>query len=207
MRITHPEFDVNDEALIDADPMTTFHALVDEVRGTTQWWRPRFEAKPRNPAQFGEVGSIVDVQIRWIVRPRFSARVREAEAGRRFRVEFFRGAFVGSGDWSFEPAGRRTHVQFRWAVRSNQWRYSLAAPFVDLEAIHSKVVHAGFKGSTSMSASKTPVHASGEVNHDNCARSAKVDQPAAQAEQPFFSRPFRARLTTSCDDPISVAMS
>ncbi len=146
VRITHPEFDVNDEALIDADPMTTFHALVDEVRGTTRWWRPHFEAKPRNPAQFGEVGSIVDVQIRWIVRPRFSARVREAEAGRRFRVEFFRGAFVGSGDWSFEPAGQRTLVQFRWAVRSNQWRYSLAAPFVDLEAIHSKVVHAGFKG-------------------------------------------------------------
>ena len=146
MRITHPEFDVHDEALIDADPMTVFHALVDEVRGVTRWWRPHFEAKPRNPDQFGQVGSIVDVQIRWIVRPRFSARVREAEAGRRFRVEFFRGAFVGKGDWSFEPAGEGTHVQFHWLVRSNQWRYSLASPFVDFGAIHTKVVQAGFKG-------------------------------------------------------------
>ncbi len=145
-RITHPDFDVNDEAFIDADPLTVFHALVNEVRGDTQWWRPHFEAKPRDPELFGQVGSVVDVQIRWILRPRFSAKVREVEAGRLFRVEFFQGAFIGSGNWSFEPAEQGTHVQFRWAVRSNLWRYSLAAPFVDLGAIHSKVVRAGFEG-------------------------------------------------------------
>ena len=145
-RITHPKFDVNDETIIDADPLTVFHALVNEVRGRTRWWRPHFESRPRDPELFGQVGSIVDVQIRWFFRPRFSARVREVEAGRFFRVDFFRGAFVGSGDWSFEPAEHGTHVQFRWAVRSNQWRYSLAAPFFDLGEIHSKVVRAGFKG-------------------------------------------------------------
>ena len=141
-----PEFDVVDEAVLDASPERVFEALLDEIRGKVGWWKPMFAARARRPEMVGKVGAVIDVKLGCAFKPRFTARMVEVVTSRRVRVEFFEGDFLGTGDWSFEPVGPRTRVRFRWRVRGNRFVFRVVAPFVDLGRIHSGVVENGFAG-------------------------------------------------------------
>jgi hypothetical protein len=66
------QIDVVDEAIIDADPASTYDAdpastydaLLNEFRGSTDWWMPHWEARPRGHIPVGQVGAVVEIIAR-----------------------------------------------------------------------------------------------------------------------------------------------
>lgn len=142
----HPVFDIVDTTLIQAEPSFVFAAFLDEIRGHSSWWRPMFVASPRDPAQVGHAGAIIDVQLSCLFKPRFTGRMVEVITDRLVRVEFIDGDFLGTGVWHFEPSPKGTEVRFRWQVRGNRFVFRIVAPIVDLAQIHSDVVQDGFDG-------------------------------------------------------------
>jgi len=144
--------DVVDEAVIDADRLRVFKALIDEANGRTHWWMPYWEAKPRDTKEFGQKGSAIDITThRAGARPgtrgtKFSARITEAIEGKLLKVDFFDGDFLGNGEWKFEPIDGKTKVRYRWNVVPHRWAYRMLAPFVKMGKMHSDIMQEGFKG-------------------------------------------------------------
>ena len=140
------EIDVVDEAIIDADPTTVYEALLDEVKGSTNWWMPHWEATPRGDTSAGQVGGIVDITVRHAGTTRFTAKTTEVIENQLIRVEFVEGDLVGEGEWTFEPENGRTRIRFRWKVRPNRLLPKLMSRFIDIGKVHSEVMQAGFEG-------------------------------------------------------------
>jgi hypothetical protein len=140
------EIDVVDRAIIDADPSTVYEALLDEVRGSTDWWVPYWQAKPRGNKPVGQVGTVIDITVRHGGTTRLTAKATEIVEYKSMRLEFIGGDFVGEGEWSFEPANGGTEISLRWKVRPNRLLTKLVSRFLDIGKLHSEVMQAGFKG-------------------------------------------------------------
>jgi hypothetical protein len=140
------EINVVEEGILDTDPKRAFMTLLDELQGHTHWWMPHWEAQRRGSIPISEVGGIVDITVHRIGTPRFSGRVTHIEPNRLIKVDFFEGDLRGDGEWLFEPANGKTIVRFRFHVRPHRLLYRFLSHFVNIGAIHSGVVQAGFKG-------------------------------------------------------------
>lgn len=137
---------VVDEAIIDADPLAVFKALIDESNGRTHWWMPSLEAKPRDGKPIGEDGSIIDITVHRFGTPKFAVRLARAVAGRALTWEVFEGDSLGVGEWTFEAVGPgKTKVVFRWDVVPKRALYRIF-PSSMLGRVHSGVMKAGFEG-------------------------------------------------------------
>ncbi len=146
-RLNTVEFDVVDEAVINADPATVYNAFLDEVKGSTNWWEPHWNAKSRGIIPTNQVGNILDITVR---RPgkklRFSTKTTEIIENQFIRVEYIEGDFLGDGEWTFEPENGKTKIRFRWRARPNSLLLKLISRFIDIEKGHSEVIQAGFEG-------------------------------------------------------------
>jgi len=142
------EIDVEDEAIIDADPATVSRALIDEAAGRTHWWLPYWEAKPHGDIPPDRVGGMFDIIVRRGVVIRFTAKLVEI-TDNQLRWEYVGGAYSGEGIWRFEPAEGKTRLRFRWRVRPMGWlRWLLrVAPSSERKGTsHREVMKAGFAG-------------------------------------------------------------
>lgn len=139
------EIDVVDEGILEASPARVYMTFLDEVQGQTHWWMPHWEARLRGTIPVTEIGGSIDITVHRIGTPRFSARVTYLEPNHCMKVEFYEGDLRGDGEWTFEPVDGKTKVRFRFRVRLHRFLYRLLAPFVDIGAIHSGVMQAGFK--------------------------------------------------------------
>jgi ribosome-associated toxin RatA of RatAB toxin-antitoxin module len=140
------EYDVIDEAIIDADTATAYNTFLDEVRGLTDWWKPYWESKLRGDIPVGEVGAVVDITVRHAGTTRFTAKVTEMIENQLIKVDFIEGEFLGDGEWTFEPVDGKTKVRFHWQVRANSLPIKLVDLFMDIGKLHSEVIQAGYKG-------------------------------------------------------------
>jgi uncharacterized protein YndB with AHSA1/START domain len=140
---------VVDEAVIDADPVRVFRALIDECNGRTHWWMPHLEAKPRDGKPFGEEGSTFDMTVHRLGTPRLGVRLTSEVEGRAMTWEIFEGDSLGKAEWTFEPiAPGRTKVILRWDVVLKRPLYKMFGPRI-LGRVHSGVMRAGFNGMSS----------------------------------------------------------
>ena len=72
--LSMPRIDVVDEGIIDANPSAVYEALFDEFEGTTHWWMPHWEAKPRGGVPFRQLGGVIDITVHGGSTPRFAGR-------------------------------------------------------------------------------------------------------------------------------------
>lgn len=139
-----PRIDVTDEAIIDAAPSVVFKVLMEELDGAKNWWMPHWEAKPRGSVPFSQVGGVIDIKVRRIGTPRFTAKSMEIAKDKLLKAEFIEGDFLGNGEWTLEPLDGKTRVKFRFNVKTNRLMYSVMYPIV--QRIHSGVMKQGFIG-------------------------------------------------------------
>lgn len=137
--------EVVEVALVNAPPSAVYAAIVDEAAGRTSWWRPYWRAEVRGDVPPDRVGSIMDISIRPPGRDqtvRVVARTAEVVPGRRIRVEYIGGDFVGEGMLTLEPEGEGTRVRIRLDARPTHWLPRLLSPVVRKN--HSAVMRSGF---------------------------------------------------------------
>ena len=140
-----PQWDVVDEAIIDADVTGVFRTIRD-VNNWSKWWMPRLEARIRGTETIAEVGVQFDVAAYGIKKGTFAVRVTEIVENERMSVEYFEGDFLGKGEWSFEPVDGKTRVRLRWMARSNNLLITLLSPFISVPKVHSNIMKFGFQG-------------------------------------------------------------
>ena len=140
-----PRYDVVSEGIIDADPPRAFRAFLDECAGRTRWWMPSMELSLRGG---GEVtrGSVIDHTVHGRGSPKFAGRIQDIVENSSITVEYFEGDFLGTGEWTFEPADGKTRVRYRWKVRSNRFIISLLSPLLGVPQNQLNVMEAGFRG-------------------------------------------------------------
>jgi hypothetical protein len=139
-----PKIDVTDESIIDAEPSIVFKALLDEFEGAKNWWIPHWEAKPIGDVPFRQVGGIIEITVHRIGKPRWSAKSTEIIQNKFLKAEFFKGDFLGTGEWTLEPLEEKTKVKFRFNVKTNKLLFTLVSSNF-IGNIHSDVMQKGFK--------------------------------------------------------------
>ncbi len=140
--------DVEDTALIDAEPAVVRAALADEIAGRTRWWSPYLQSKQRGSIPVDQVGGMMDGVIHSGGSARFTARVMDI-SDHHLRIEYVDGDFRGEGTWTFEPQDNKTRVCFHWHVIPAGW-LSLLLRFGPANAgiadSHHALMRAGFAG-------------------------------------------------------------
>lgn len=144
------EYDLIDEAIIDAQADVVWRALVAELRGARAWWVPHNTFEP-GPVRPDEVGGEVRVTVhakgvdKGGPKLRFTGRTTAVDPGRRLVTEYHDGVFRGVGELVLEPVdgGARTRLAMHFKARPHGWLRLLAA-LVDIGAQHSKGTQSAF---------------------------------------------------------------
>ena len=139
-------YDVRDATVLEGTPDQILQALVDETQGRSSWWQPRVRMRQLGDLPITEVGGVIEFVVSSHGREtlRFTARVIGRDGGRELTLRVFDGDFRGVEDWTFDPVDENhTRVGLHWWVKPHG-RVRLVAPFVDVPAAHSKVLHEGF---------------------------------------------------------------
>ena len=76
---------------------------------------------------------------------RFSWTVTRITEGKSIEVEY-RGDFVATGEWVFEPIDGKTKVKYVWIGRLNRLLLALAFYIMNMKKLHSEAIQYGFKG-------------------------------------------------------------
>jgi len=143
-------YDLIDEAVIDADHDTVWDSLIEELRGAGRWWVPHNTFAPLSGSPDRVGGTVrVTVHLRGADRTgptlKFVSRTLVCEPGRLLGVEYVHGVFRGPSEFVLDPldGGRRTRLGMHFRARPHGWLKPLArmAP-IDVE--HSRATRAAF---------------------------------------------------------------
>ncbi len=154
-------YDVVNEATIAATPTEIVRAILAEAAGRSQWWQPALRMRQRGDRPLPEIGAAVEFAVtgegrvgqRWGTS-RFSGRVTAFDPDRRLVLEYFDGDFRGTDEWTLVPVDAgHTRITTRWRT-DPQGAVRLAARFVDVAALYSKVMQEGFRAIERFAASK-----------------------------------------------------
>jgi hypothetical protein len=98
------QFDVTDEAIIDAAPQVVYDGFVDEMNGKTSWWAPHHTCRLLSGESFDTIGATLEspVQTKWPVR--YTTETVEVVPGEDILVEYTGGSLRSEADWTFEEA-------------------------------------------------------------------------------------------------------
>jgi hypothetical protein len=113
------QIDVVDEAIIDADPASTYDALLNEFRGSTDWWMPHWEARPRGHIPVGQVGAVVEIIARGSGTSMFTAKITqviESQLTRGFADSWrtkMACSFTDAGRTAVDPSHPLSHAVLR----------------------------------------------------------------------------------------------
>jgi len=138
------EYDVFDEAIIDAKPETVYEALLAEYSGKTNWWLPYVESKLREGNTVDQTSALLDITVHGTMAIRFTTKTVEIKKNELWRSEYVGGAFRGEGIWKLEAANGNTKLSYRWHCRPARLLLRILAPIVNIPKSHSKVMKAGF---------------------------------------------------------------
>lgn len=138
------EYDVLDEAIINAKPDIVYKALLAEYAGETNWWMPNLEAKLRGGGAVDQPGTIIDITVHDRMSIKFTAKTDITKKNESLRFLYVEGAFRGEGTWQFEAVDGNTKLSFRWRCRPSGLLMNIVSAFVNIPKDHSKVMKAGF---------------------------------------------------------------
>lgn len=137
------EYDVTDEAIINAKPDVVYAALVAEYAGKADWM-PNFEVKQREEGAVEQPGTLLDLSLQGKFTLKFTAKTIETKKNESWKFEYVEGAFLGEGMWKLEEADENTKVSFRWHCRPGTLLVKIMAPFVNVPKSHSEFMKSGF---------------------------------------------------------------
>ena len=104
-----------DDAVVDTTPKVAMEAVLNEIAGRTHWW-VEMEQKVRGGAPSAAEpweNKIVDAVLHGMPTTRFTYKVIKLVEGKSILTENMAGPYVGTGEWSFEPAdGGKTRVTY-----------------------------------------------------------------------------------------------
>jgi len=140
-------YDVTDNAVIDADVSIVFKAMLD-VNNYSKWWMPHVEEKIRGGEKVLRKESVVDIKVHRIGTLAFAGKIVDIIDNKSIKLEYFEGDFLGPCEYIFEPINGKTRIKFRWKVGLNRFSLRMLSIFAP-KAIprgHSEVMKLGFKG-------------------------------------------------------------
>ena len=141
------EYDVFDEAIINAKPSVVYKALLTEYSGETNWWRPCFKAKPRKAGAVDKPGALIDITLHGgRTLKKITAKTEQVKKNEILRFQYVEGDFRGEGTWKLEGIDGETKLSFRWRCRLSKLILRIMAPFVNIPKRHSEVMKLGFEG-------------------------------------------------------------
>jgi len=142
-----PNYDVVDEAVIDADISIVFKAMLD-ANNYSKWWMPHVEEKIRRGEKILRKGSVVDIKVHRIGTLTFAGRIIDIIDNKSIKLDYFEGDFIGTCEYTFESINGKTKIRFRWEVRSNRFLLKMLSIFApkSFPKGHSEVMQLGFKG-------------------------------------------------------------
>lgn len=139
-----PQFDVIDEAIIDAPLDAVYGAFVDEMNGKTSWWAPHHTFRLLSGGSFDSVGAKLESMVRTKWPVRYTTETVEAVPGDHIHVRYIAGSFRGDADWTFENVDGKTRIGCRWQTTA-AGSLRLMAQFLPVAKSHSAVTVAGFE--------------------------------------------------------------
>ena len=140
------EYDVFDEAIINAKPSVVYKALLTEYSGETNWWKPYFEAKPREASTVDKPGALIDITLHGGRTLKIMAKTEQVKKNELWQFQYVEGDFRGEGTWKLEGTDRKTKLSFRWRCSLSKLLLRITAPFVNIPKRHSEVMKLGFEG-------------------------------------------------------------
>ncbi len=143
-------YDIVDTAFIDTSPDVVWKELVAELSGGASWWVPKNTFKP-GPVAPDEPGGETEVTVhtksvdKGGPKLRFLARTTEVEQGRRIAADYVSGAFLGTCEFTLEPAddGRRTRLSMHFKAEPRGIAKVLGK-LADIGLEHSRATQAAF---------------------------------------------------------------
>ncbi len=146
-----PKFDVSDEAVIDAAPVTVFKIILDELSGVTHFM-PGYEFKPRTPMDH-EGGTSDAKASSHGIAAKFIVKVKRIEKDKSIELELS-GDLTGTEQWTFESVDGKTEVKIRLIGVTNKLLFTLLSPVANIGKIHSESMQKGFKAINSSLSNK-----------------------------------------------------
>ena len=140
-----PYFDLTEEGILNAEVSSAFQQILD-ANTWYKWWTPYIEAKIQGGEELIQPNSIVEIKIHYTITAKFLAKFKDIEENKSIDVEYFKGDFVGTGEWFFEPLDGKTKVLYHFHAKPNTLLIRLLLKFIDFRKAHSKIMQAGFQG-------------------------------------------------------------
>jgi hypothetical protein len=138
------EYDVIDEAIINAKPDVVYEALLAEYSGKTNWWMPHLEAKLLEGSAPDELGALIEVIAHGKMTTKFVMKTIETKKNELWRLQYFKGPLRGEGEWKLEATDDGTKASYRLRAHPSGLLVRIVATFVSLPKSHSKIFTAGF---------------------------------------------------------------
>ena len=150
------EWDVFDEAIINAKPDVVYKALVVEYSGKTDWWKSRVESKLREGRAVDRPGALLDITVHGGMSIKFTTKTVEVKKNELWRSEYVEGHFRGEGVWKLEAVDRNTRLSYHWSCRPSGLLMRILGPLVNIPKGHSEVVKVGFAALSEYLKKKAP---------------------------------------------------
>ncbi len=144
MNLKTTRFNTFDEALIQGDLETVYQTMIQAVSGHGGWWNALWEAEIVGDKPITKVGGRVKITVHSFFDVQFYARTVAIKDLERLHVEFYAGDFLGYGIWLWEAKGNKTRISQEWHASPNSLKFYLASKLIDIEMMHSKIIHKAF---------------------------------------------------------------
>ena len=143
------EYDIINQAIIDAPPDRVWTVLIAELSGAARWWVPAntFLAGATPPDVVGGE-TLVTVHPKGVgnggPKLRFTSRTDVADVGRRLAGTYVDGVFRGTNEYVLEPVGDgRTLLTMHFRARPHGW-VKLLDRVADIGGEHCTATGAAF---------------------------------------------------------------
>jgi hypothetical protein len=138
------EYDVTDEAIINAKSDIVYEALLAEYSGKTNWWMPFLEAKLREGSAPNQLGALMEVSVHGKMPTKFIMKTIETKKNELWRLQYFKGPLRGEGEWKLEAINGGTKTSYRLRAHPSGLLLRILATFVNIPKSHSEVWKTGF---------------------------------------------------------------
>lgn len=155
-------------------PMQCTQAILDEIEGRSQWWKPYVLLRHRPATPHEEVGCIIDVIAnpsghteRLVGTTRWSLRLDALEPGARVDWSLVDGHYRGWMEWTFEGARLgATRVSVRGHLSPHGWNRVRAMAWDEIFEV-TRLLRRGFDGMSRHLATLAPPEPSHEGDDDS----------------------------------------
>jgi len=139
-----PEYDVIDEAIINAKPDVVYEALLAEYSGKTNWWMPLLEAKLREGSAPDQLDALLEITVHGKMPTKFILKTIETKKNELWRLQYMEGPLRGEGEWKLETINENRKISYHLRTRPSGLLLRILATFINIPKSHSEVWKAGF---------------------------------------------------------------